>query len=166
MHAAHERITYERLKRALEGGAVRSQPLLVPETVRVSAREAELAMEHQAVLRELGLEVDRLAPEALVVRSVPVLLQGADAAKLLRDLLADLVVYGTSERIRNEMNAVLGTVACHASVRANRRLTPDEMNALLRDMERTERSDQCNHGRPTWVQLDMKALDRLFMRGQ
>jgi DNA mismatch repair protein MutL len=100
------------------------------------------------------------------VRALPVLLQDADAGKLLRDLLSDLVVFGTSDRIRNELNAVLGTIACHGSVRANRRLTIDEMNALLRDMERTERSDQCNHGRPTWVQLDMKALDRLFLRGQ
>jgi DNA mismatch repair protein MutL len=166
MHAAHERITYERLKRAHEGGGVRSQPLLVPETVQVSAREADLAMEQQPVLRDLGLEVDRLDREALVVRAVPVLLQGADAGKLVRDLLADLVVFGTSERIRTEINAVLGTIACHGSVRANRRLSLDEMNALLREMERTERSDQCNHGRPTWVQMDMTALDRLFMRGQ
>jgi len=107
-----------------------------------------------------------LGDETLVVRAIPVLLQGADAEQLLRDLLADLVVHGQSERIEEEIDSVLATMACHGSIRANRRLSLEEMNALLRDMERTERSDQCNHGRPTWTQLEMGELDRLFMRGQ
>lgn len=166
MHAAHERITYERFKQAMEKGRISSQPLLVPISVPVSAREAELAIEHQALFGELGMEVDRLGAETLVVRAIPVLLQGADAEKLLRDILSDIVIHGTSERIRNDINEVLATMACHGSVRANRRLTQEEMNALLRDMERTDRSDQCNHGRPTWVQLDLNTLDKLFLRGQ
>jgi len=166
MHAAHERITYERFKQAWEGREIRSQPLLVPVTVAVSRREADLAEENGELFAELGLEIDRMGAETLVVRSVPVLLQGGNAEQLLRDVLADLVVFGTSERVRQEINAVLGTMACHGSVRANRSLTLAEMNALLRDMERTERSGQCNHGRPTWVQLGMTELDRLFKRGQ
>jgi len=166
MHAAHERITYERLKQARAGQGVRSQPLLVPLSVAVSRREAELAQRHETLFRELGMEVGRLGDETLVVRAIPVLLQGTDAEQLLRDLLADLVVHGRSERIADEIDSVLATMACHGSVRANRRLSLEEMNALLRDMERTERSDQCNHGRPTWTQLEMGELDRLFMRGQ
>ncbi len=167
MHAAHERITYERLKLAWEeSNNIRSQPLLVPITVTVSRREAELAQEQQAIFEALGLEVDRMGSETLAVRAIPIVLHGVDAEKLLRDILADLVAYGSSERIRNEINTVLGTMACHGSVRANRRLTIDEMNALLRDMERTERSGQCNHGRPTWTQLQMDELDRLFKRGR
>ncbi len=166
MHAAHERITYERLKQAWETHRIQSQPLLVPISVSVSRREAELAEGQQALFSELGLEVDRLGTESLVVRSVPVLLQGGDTERLLRDLLADLAVHGSSERIRHEINAILATMACHGSVRANRRLGLDEMNALLREMELTERIGQCNHGRPTWIQLGMAELDRLFMRGQ
>lgn len=166
MHAAHERITYERFKQGLEQGRISSQPLLVPLSVPVSSREAELAIEHQPLFAELGMEVDRLGVETLVVRAIPVLLHGADAEKLLRDILSDIVVHGTSDRIRNDINEVLATMACHGSVRANRRLTVEEMNGLLRDMERTERSDQCNHGRPTWVQLDLNSLDKLFLRGQ
>ncbi|MCW8889109.1 MAG: DNA mismatch repair endonuclease MutL, partial [Sedimenticola sp.] len=166
MHAAHERITYERFKQGLAQGQISSQPLLVPLSVPVSAREADLAIEHQTLFEELGMEVDRLGSETLVVRAIPVLLHGADAEKLLRDILSDIVVHGTSDRIRNDINEVLATMACHGSVRANRRLTIEEMNGLLRDMERTERSDQCNHGRPTWVQLDLSSLDKLFLRGQ
>ncbi len=166
MHAAHERITYERLKLAWGESNIRSQPLLVPVTVAVSRREADLAEEQRMIFESLGLEVDRMGSETLAVRAIPIVLHGVDAEKLLRDILADLVVYGSSERIRHEINAVLGTMACHGSVRANRRLTIDEMNALLRDMERTERSGQCNHGRPTWIQLGMNELDRLFKRGQ
>lgn len=166
MHAAHERITYERFKRAVLEGGVSRQPLLVPVSVSVSSREANLAEAQQPLFSELGMEVDRLGAETLVVRAIPVLLQGADAEKLLRDILSDIVVHGSSQRIRDEINQVLATMACHGSVRANRRLTIEEMNALLRDMERTERSDQCNHGRPTWVQLDLARLDKLFLRGQ
>jgi len=166
MHAAHERITYERFKKAWRGEGVRSQPLLVPVSVLVSRREADLAGEQQDRLRQLGLDVDRLSEETLVVRAIPILLQGTDVEQLLRDLLADLVVHGKSGRLQEEVDRVLATMACHGSVRANRRLTLDEMNALLRDMEETERSDQCNHGRPTWVQLGMTELDRLFLRGR
>jgi len=166
MHAAHERIRYERLKQAWVSGAMGSQPLLVPVVVRVSLREADLAEASQELFKDLGLTVDRVGGESLVVREVPALLQGADAERLLRDLLADLVAHGTSERLREEMNAALATMACHGSVRANRRLSLEEMNALLRAMEETERADQCNHGRPTWVRLCQRELDRLFMRGR
>ncbi len=166
MHAAHERITYERFKHALQEGGISRQPLLVPVSVPVSSREADLAETQQTLFSELGVEVDRLGAETLAVRAIPVLLQGADAEQLLRDILSDIVVHGSSDRIRSEINQVLATMACHGAVRANRRLTIEEMNALLRDMERTERSDQCNHGRPTWVQLDLDRLDKLFLRGR
>ncbi len=166
MHAAHERITYERLKQAWEGEGVRAQPLLVPVTVAVSEREAALAEEASALFAELGLTVDRIAPERLVVRQVPALLRQADVAVLVRDVLSDLTEHGVSNRVREAQNAILSTMACHGSIRANRQLTVAEMNALLRDMERTERSGQCNHGRPTWVQLRIEELDRLFLRGQ
>ncbi|MCB1850379.1 MAG: DNA mismatch repair endonuclease MutL [Gammaproteobacteria bacterium] len=166
MHAAHERITYERLKKSLSERALRSQPLLVPLAVAVSRREADLVEAHSELFTKLALRVERIGEETLVVREIPILLQGTDAERLLRDLLADLVVFGSSERIQAEMEKVLATMACHASVRANRRLTTEEMNALLREMERTERSDQCNHGRPTWSQLALSDLDRLFMRGK
>ena len=166
MHAAHERITYEAFKRDLAGEGITAQPLLVPVTVAVSRREADLAELHAETLDTLGVAVDRLGPESLVVRTLPALLRGSDAERLLRDVLADLVVHGTSERVREQINEVLGTMACHGSVRANRRLSQEEMNGLLRDIERTERSGQCNHGRPTWTQLDMAALDKLFLRGR
>ncbi len=166
MHAAHERITYERLKQALQGEGVSSQPLLLPLSLSVSKREADICEEQQDWLLRLGIEIDRLAEQSIVVRSVPVLLQRSGAEQLVRDLLADLAVYGTSRRIEESINEVLGTMACHGSVRANRQLGIAEMNALLRDIEQTERSGQCNHGRPTWVQMDMKQLDNLFMRGR
>ncbi len=166
MHAAHERITYERLKQAIDGEGIRSQPLLLPVTLHISQREAEVCEEQTDVLCKLGLEIDRLGEQTVVVRSVPVLLQRSSAEQLVQDLLADLVMYGTSRRIEELINSVLATMACHGSVRANRKLTLEEMNALLRDIESTERSGQCNHGRPTWVQLDMTQLDKLFMRGQ
>ncbi len=166
MHAAHERIVYERFKRGFEERGIISQPMLVPVTIDVSEKEADLAQEAEGLLNELGLDVDRIDREKLVIRSIPAILQGADPERLLRDLLSDMIEHGVSERIRQEINAVLAGMACHGSVRANRRLTLDEMNALLRDMEQTERSGQCNHGRPTWVQLSMQDLDRLFMRGQ
>jgi len=166
MHAAHERITYEHLKQAWEGHRVTSQPLLVPVTVAVSRREAEVAEAQAETFRALGFEVGRMGPESLVIRAVPALLRHADAEVLVRDVLSDFVEHGQSERVRQSINELLGTMACHGSVRANRRLTVPEMNALLRDMERTERSGQCNHGRPTWVQLSIDQLDKLFMRGQ
>ncbi|MGA7801634.1 MAG: DNA mismatch repair endonuclease MutL, partial [Gammaproteobacteria bacterium] len=166
MHAAHERITYEGLKTAHGSGGIRSQPLLVPVTVSVSGRDAELAEAHRALFEELGFEVDRLGPEALAIRRVPALLRDGDAGALVRDVLSDLSTYGTSSRLHEAFNDVLATMACHGSVRANRRLSVEEMNALLREMERTERSGQCNHGRPTWVQLGMGELDGLFLRGR
>jgi DNA mismatch repair protein MutL len=166
MHAAHERITYEGLKQAYAGEGVRSQPLLVPVPVKASPRELELAMGAAAGWQRLGLEVDRLDAQTLVIRSIPALLHGADAAQLLRDLLSDLGEYGESQRVAERINAQLATMACHGSVRANRRLRLEEMNALLRELERTERGGQCNHGRPTWVRLGMTELDRLFLRGR
>jgi DNA mismatch repair protein MutL len=166
MHAAHERITYERLKRRHSEGGIRGQRLLVPVDVRVSEAEADLAERRREDLVELGLVVDRSAPESLLLREVPALLAQSDAAELLRDVLGDLESLGRSGRVEAAANEILSTMACHGSVRANRALTLAEMNALLRDMERTERSGHCNHGRPTWVQLDMPTLDRLFLRGR
>ena len=166
MHAAHERIIYESFKRAREDEGIKSQPLLVPVSVAVSEREANLAEQHVEVFAELGMEVGRLGTRTLVVRALPALLRDADAERLLRDVLADLAVHGDSRRILEQLNEVLSTMACHGSVRANRRLGMEEMNALLRDIERTERSGQCNHGRPTWTQMDMAALDKLFLRGR
>ncbi len=166
MHAAHERITYERLKQAMEQGTVASQPLLVPIGMNLSEKEATLAEEQSALFNELGFELDRTSPESIRIRQIPVILARADAESLVRDVLSDLLSYGSSERIRNEINKVLGTMACHGSVRANRSLSIPEMNALLRDMEQTERSGQCNHGRPTWTEFSLDAMDKWFMRGQ
>jgi DNA mismatch repair protein MutL len=166
MHAAHERITYERLKQRFEEGGIKGQRLLVPLDVAVSETEADLAEARREALAALGLVVDRSGPERLILREVPALLAGSDGGRLLRDVLADFASLGSSERVAAERREILSTMACHGSVRANRTLTVPEMNALLRDMERTERSGHCNHGRPTWVQLDMGALDRLFLRGR
>jgi DNA mismatch repair protein MutL len=166
MHAAHERIGYERLKCAVHGGELARQPLLLPVAVQVSRAEADLADEHAELLLRLGLVVGRLGEAQLVVREVPALLADADAERLLRDVLSDLAVQGSSERIAGEVDGLLATMACHGAVRANRRLTLPEMNALLRDMERTERADQCNHGRPTWTRLTRRELDALFLRGR
>ena len=166
MHAAHERITYERMKAALAGEGVKSQPLLVPLSINVSEAEAKLPAAFAEVFEELGFAVEANGPESIVVRQVPSLLRDADIEGLVRDVLADLNTHGTSRRLREAINELLGTMACHGSVRANRRLSLPEMNALLRDMETTERSGQCNHGRPTWVQLNMDQLDKLFLRGQ
>lgn len=166
MHAAHERITYERLKQRHAEGAIRGQRLLVPVDLRVSEAEADQAEERRGELESLGLVVDRSGPESLLLRELPALLAHADAAQLLRDVLADLDATGRSGRVESQANEIFSTMACHGSVRANRQLTLPEMNALLRDMERTERSGHCNHGRPTWVQLDMATLDRLFLRGR
>ncbi len=166
MHAAHERIVYEQLKRSWVEARVKAQTLLVPERLAVSAGELRV-LEHSAEsLSRLGFDLQPSGPESLTVRSVPALLVGGDVLQLVRDVLADLVELGRSDRVEAHIDRLLSSMACHGSVRANRRLNIDEMNALLRDMERTERSDQCNHGRPTWVQLDMKALDQLFLRGQ
>jgi len=166
IHAAHERIGYERLKSAWADGGIVSQPLLVPVSLHVSPREADLLETHGQVLAGLGLVIDRLDLGTLAVREVPALLRDADLERLVRDLLSDLAVHGESARVSEEVNRVLSTMACHGAVRANRRLTLDEMNALLRAMERVERADQCNHGRPTWIQVTQVELDRLFSRGR
>ncbi len=166
MHAAHERIVYERMKAAYETDVVRSQPLLVPASMAVSSREADCAEEQSAVFEKLGFKLQRLGEETLVVRQVPVALAKANVEQLIRDVLGDMLMVGSSSRIERSINELLGTMACHGAVRANRQLTLPEMNGLLRDMEQTERSGQCNHGRPTWTQLTMAELDKLFMRGQ
>ncbi|VAW56116.1 DNA mismatch repair protein MutL [hydrothermal vent metagenome] len=166
MHAAHERVTYERMKQQLEQGTLVSQPLLVPISVNLSEKEAELAEEQSELFSELGFELDRSGPESLRIRQVPVILARADAEMLVRDVLSDLISYGNSNRIREAINAVLGTMACHGAVRANRNLTVPEMNVLLRDMENTERSGQCNHGRPTWTEFSLDVMDKWFLRGQ
>ncbi|HEX4300340.1 MAG TPA: DNA mismatch repair endonuclease MutL [Gammaproteobacteria bacterium] len=165
-HAAHERITYERMKAALQQGGVVSQPLLVPLNVAVSKREADLAETAAAVLAQGGFLVERRGPESLSIREVPALLAREDIAALLRDLLADLAEHGESRRVDESLERVLAGAACHTSLRAHRELTLAEMNALLRDMERTPRADQCNHGRPTWTRLTHSELDRLFLRGR
>ncbi|MHB1273811.1 MAG: DNA mismatch repair endonuclease MutL [Rhodanobacter sp.] len=166
MHAAHERITYEKLKTARACSNLRSQMLLVPLSIAVSAREAAAAEEHAEALADWGLELSRSGPSTVVVRRIPALLEGADVGQLSRDVLAELAQHGSSRRLQELENELLSTMACHGSVRAGRRLTLPEMNALLREMEATERSGQCNHGRPTWTQLSLGELDRLFMRGR
>jgi DNA mismatch repair protein MutL len=166
MHAAHERITYEHMKSAADSSGIRTQPLLVPLAVAVSASEADCAETCQQQLAALGLGVERLGTELLSIRQIPVILKNANAEQLLRDVLSDVAEHGTSDRIEAMRDELLSTMACHGSVRANRQLTIPEMNALLRDMENTERSGQCNHGRPTWVLLSVGDLDRMFLRGQ
>ncbi len=166
MHAAHERITYERMKRALAEQDLKSQPLLVPLSLAVSQKEAALTESHGEELQKLGLQIERIGPETLAVRQVPALLRGADTEQLVRDVLADLIEHGQSDRVEAVTHELLGTMACHGSVRANRQLTIPEMNSLLRDMEATERSGQCNHGRPTWTLVTMSELDKLFLRGR
>jgi DNA mismatch repair protein MutL len=166
MHAAHERITYEQLKSRSVADGIRSQRLLVPVSVVLSEGEADLAEDQREPLGEFGFVFTRSGPESLMLREVPALLADADAAKLLRDVLSDFEGQGESQRVEAETNEILSTMACHGSVRANRILNIAEMNALLRDMEHTERSGHCNHGRPTWVQMDMATLDRMFLRGR
>lgn len=166
MHAAHERITYEYLKQSMAQDAIRSQPLLVPGSLNVSKKEADHAEQHADTFRALGFELDRLGLEKLTIRAVPSLLKESDTEALVRDVLADLITHGESNRIQNAMNEILATMACHGSVRANRKLSITEMNALLRDMERTERSGQCNHGRPTWTHMSLDQIDKLFLRGR
>ncbi len=166
MHAAHERIVYEKLKRGYEGRSLVRQPLLVPEVINVAESEASLVEHCGQLLEQLGLVVDRSGPTSLTVREVPALLKGADVESLLRDVLSDLAESGQSNRIDDVSDDYLATMACHNSVRANRQLTLDEMNALLREMENTERADQCNHGRPTWTAITLTELDRLFLRGR
>src|SRR5690554_1694534 len=166
MHAAHERITYERMKRAPAEQDLKSQPLPVPLSLAVSQKEAALAETHSEELQHLGLQIERIGPETLAIRQVPALLRGADTEQLVRDVLSDLIEHGQSDRVEAMTHELLGTMACHGSVRANRQLTIPEMNSLLRDMEATERSGQCNHGRPTWTLVTLSELDKLFLRGR
>jgi DNA mismatch repair protein MutL len=174
MHAAHERIVYERLKRQMDssraiGGATRglaSQPLLIPATFAATPQEIATAESAAAALAALGLDITAFSPRTLAVRAVPTSLAQGDAVELARSVLAELAQHDASTVIERAQNELLGTMACHGAVRANRSLTVDEMNALLRQMEETERSDQCNHGRPTWRQLTVRELDALFLRGR
>ncbi|MBS0459489.1 MAG: DNA mismatch repair endonuclease MutL [Proteobacteria bacterium] len=166
MHAAHERIGYEALKMAHDGAGLRTQPLLVPSRLAVSEREADVAEREAQTLLELGFEVQRSGPQSLLLRSVPALLAHGDAEALLRDVLTDLREHGSTRRVAETRDALLATMACHGAVRANRRLSIPEMNALLRDMEITERSGQCNHGRPTWTHVTLAEMDKWFLRGR
>ncbi len=166
MHAAHERIVYERLKTQLDTSRIASQPLLIPATFAASPQEVATAESSADVLATLGLEIVPFSPKTLAVRAVPVTLAQGDAVELARSVLAELAQHDASTVIQRAQNELLGTMACHGAVRANRKLTLEEMNALLRQMEATERSDQCNHGRPTWRQLSVRELDALFMRGR
>ena len=150
----------------MSDAGIKSQPLLVPVSLAVSEGEADCADENKQALEILGLSMDRLGPESLSIRQVPVILKSADVEQLVRDVLSDFIEHGSSDRIEAHRDEILSTMACHGSVRANRQLTIPEMNSLLRDMERTERSGQCNHGRPTWTQMSLGDLDKLFLRGQ
>ena len=166
MHAAHERIVYEQLKTALDNKQVATQSLLIPISLKISNSEAGIIQENETVLKELGFDISLLTPTNIAIRSVPALLKQTDMTEAFHQMLQDLDAFGTSKVTEEKRNEQLATIACHHAVRANRSLTIIEMNALLRQMEQTERSGQCNHGRPTWTQLTMAELDALFMRGQ
>ncbi|MCF6204454.1 MAG: DNA mismatch repair endonuclease MutL [Methylococcaceae bacterium] len=165
-HAAHERVSYERLKEQYHAGNIPNQPLLLPLKIQVSSAEADLTEQEQDYFTGLGFEINRSGPETIVLRATPALLGRENMDVLIKDILADLVTHGMSQRALEKSNEVLGTMACHGAVRAKRKLTIDEMNALLRDMEKTERIGQCNHGRPTWIELSTSDLDKFFLRGQ
>jgi DNA mismatch repair protein MutL len=165
-HAAHERITYERLKAARATASIASQPLLVPEPIKLTTAEMGAYEEFSELFSQLGLVVDAASDDTVLIREIPVILARDNAANLLRDVLGDLAEVGHSDRLSARMDEILATMACHGSVRANRALSIAEMNGLLRDMETTENSGQCNHGRPTWIQLGHDELDKLFLRGR
>ncbi|MCB1587031.1 MAG: DNA mismatch repair endonuclease MutL [Gammaproteobacteria bacterium] len=166
MHAAHERITYEWMKNSMQESEIRSQSLLVPIAMSVSERETHAVEEYSEWFQKLGFEIQSASKESIIIRKVPSILIKTDIEELIKDVLSEIVTLGSSRKIEAGMNEILASMACHGSVRANRQMTIVEMNALLREMEKTERADQCNHGRPTWVQLDMKQMDKLFLRGQ
>ena len=167
MHAAHERIVYERLKSQLDASArIASQPLLIPATFAATPLEVTTSEASAETLASLGLDITPFSPRTLAVRAVPTSLAQGDAVELARSVLAELAQHDASTVVQRAQNELLSTMACHGAVRANRKLTIDEMNALLRQMEATERSDQCNHGRPTWRQLSVRELDGLFLRGR
>lgn len=165
-HAAHERITYERLKAARANSSIASQPLLVPMPITLTTAEMGAYEEFSELFSQLGLVVDAASDDTVLIREIPVILARDNAVNLLRDVLGDLAEVGHSDRLSARIDEILATMACHGSVRANRALSIAEMNALLRDMEVTENSGQCNHGRPTWVQLGHDDLDKLFLRGR
>jgi DNA mismatch repair protein MutL len=165
-HAAHERVSYERLKGQYQHGAIPSQPLLLSIKLSVTSVEADLVEQEHALFSAFGFELNRTAPESIMIRAIPALLIDSDIEQLLRDVLADLIEHDSSQRIQQHCHQILSTMACHSSVRAGRQLSLSEMNALLRALEKTERGGQCNHGRPTWIALTIKDLDKLFLRGQ
>ena len=165
-HAAHERIVYEKMKKQYDAGEMPAQPLLIPQKIQLSDEETRVFEQHQTLINGLGLDLSLSGPNALLIRAIPVLLALDDAEELVRNLLNDLTQTGETQSVQDACYTVLGNMACHGAVRANRRLTEMEMNALLRDIEQTENSGQCNHGRPTWVLLNVKQLDALFLRGQ
>jgi DNA mismatch repair protein MutL len=166
MHAAHERILYESLKAALADHKVTAQPLLIPVTFNADALDVATLEESRAALGALGFELAALSPTAIVVRAAPALVAQGDLPALVRAVLHDIREYGASAVLSSRQDELLATMACHGAVRANRQLSIPEMNALLREMEETERSGQCNHGRPTWYQMSLADLDRLFLRGR
>ena len=166
MHAAHERITYETLKQQSENNNLMIQPLLVPLNIHVSEKECQLVGEFESMFTQFGIEIDQLGDEQIVVRSIPQILARADIEALIRDVLSDIAEFGQSERLKDAGHEVLSSVACHGSVRANRKLSIEEMNALLRQMEEVERSGQCNHGRPTWMRVSLAEIDKWFLRGR
>lgn len=166
MHAAHERIVYERMKKAMQADGIISQPLLVPVSIAVSEQEANYVEEQLNLFAKLGLVIDRLGPETLVVKQVPEVLRKSNVEQIVRDIVADIMAHGETKRLEETINFILGNIACKSAIKANHKLTIPEMNAILRDMEVTDRSGQCNHGRPTWVQLSLEELDKFFLRGR
>lgn len=166
MHAGHERITYERLKQGFSSRSIQSQPLLVPITLALSEKEVICAESQGEIFSRLGFTIEAAGPESILVRQIPSILNKANIEALVRDVLSDIIQYGDSDRIQQHINELLSTMSCHGSIRANRKLSLPEMNALLRDMEMTERSGQCNHGRPTWIPFSLAEIDKWFLRGQ